>query len=168
MAFFIVKVAILILAIYALLILVELFTKRSIKIFFVELFIFLILSGILRVMSDSQELRRIAFGGISPITAIIIMFGSIILGIIANHRYVSRKISWHSLSRPIVISPMILLPLIGTLPSSTDLESLQLICLSIIAFQNGFFWKTIFERIGQYMGSAPLDQLHKATGEDHD
>lgn len=78
--------------------------------------------------------------------AILIMFICVVLGIMARNIFYQRgKFTLKSFLRPLVISPIVLLPLIGALQSSAEVEAIQLICLAILAFQNGFFWKTVFD-----------------------
>jgi len=90
--------------------------------------------------------HRVAFGGFSPITAIIIMFPCVCLGIAANHWYSSKeKFNWAAFFKTLIIAPIILLPLIGSIQGSSDLATFQLICFGILAFQNGFFWKEALE-----------------------
>ena len=89
-----------------------------------------------------------AFGGISPLTAIGLMFLCTILGIMAHYVfYLKGKFSWQEFLKPLVISPIIFLPLVGSVQSLTGLESVQMISFAILAFQNGFFWKEVFGRV---------------------
>lgn len=39
-----------------------------------------------------------------------------------------------------------LLPLLGTLQDASQLEAIQVVSFCLLAFQNGFFWKVVFER----------------------
>jgi hypothetical protein len=87
-----------------------------------------------------------AFGGaFSPEIAIFIMFICVLLGIAARYIfYLQGHFIWLDCVRPLVVSPLILLPLLGSL-QGTALESLQMICFAILAFQNGFFWQQVLQ-----------------------
>lgn len=89
---------------------------------------------------------RVAFGGFSPLTAIVIMFVCVCAGIAANHFFYSKKkFSVKVFFKTILISPILLLPLIGSVQGISALEAIQLISFGILAFQNGFFWKEVLE-----------------------
>lgn len=87
-----------------------------------------------------------SFGGFSPELAILIMLLCIVLGMAAHYLFYFRgSFSWLSFSKPFCVSPIVLLPLLGSVQGVPSLESLQLISLGFLAFQNGFFWRAIFE-----------------------
>lgn len=87
---------------------------------------------------------RVPFGGATPTLAIGLMFVSIILGIAANSVFYARApFSWLAFLKPLVISPIVLLPLVGSIQGMSGIEAVQLISLCCLAFQNGFFWKTV-------------------------
>jgi hypothetical protein len=89
--------------------------------------------------SESQSFG----GGISPEICVLIMFLAVIGGIMATYVFnLNTMFSWQEFVRPIVVSPLILLPLIGSVQGAS-LEPLQLICFTILAFQNGFFWQQV-------------------------
>ena len=89
-----------------------------------------------------------AFGGVSPLTAIGLMFVCTMLGIMAHYVFYLRgKFSWRAFLKPLVISPIVFLPLVGSVQSLTGLEPIQMISFAILAFQNGFFWKEVFGRV---------------------
>jgi hypothetical protein len=89
---------------------------------------------------------RIAFGGTIAVGwAVLAMFIGVVLGMIAQ--YVWTKPETFTLLdflRPIVVSPMVLLPLIGSL-SNGPLEPLQMLSLAMLAFQNGYFWQQVLK-----------------------
>lgn len=91
-----------------------------------------------------------AFGGISPLMALGLMFICTILGIMAHYFFhLDKAFSWREFLKPLVISPIIFLPLMGSVQGLTGLESMQMISFAILAFQNGFFWKEVFGRVQQ-------------------
>lgn len=91
---------------------------------------------------------RMAFGDTFPVvTAIGLMFGGVILGIIAQYLW-SKPVafSWLEFLRPLVVSPIVLLPLIGSLEGGGP-APLQLVSLVLLAFQNGFFWQQVLRHV---------------------
>lgn len=88
-----------------------------------------------------------AFGGFSPLSAIAIMFGSVLTGIASQYVFYRKgRFTLRSFLKPMVISPIVLLPLLGSLQGITALEPIQLISFALLSFQNGFFWQTVLER----------------------
>jgi hypothetical protein len=89
---------------------------------------------------------RQAFGSaFSPEIAIFIMFICVLLGIAARYIfYLQGHFIWLDFMRPLVVSPLILLPLLGSL-QGIALGSLQMICFAILAFQNGLFWQQVLQ-----------------------
>lgn len=89
---------------------------------------------------------RQAFGGASSLLAVGVMFLCVLLGMIARYFfYQEGAFSWRRLLRPMCVSPIVLLPLIGTLEAQASLTPIQLICVAVLAFQNGFFWTTVVD-----------------------
>ena len=90
---------------------------------------------------------NVSFGapGTSPIATIAIMFVATVLGIAARFIFYLEKnqFSWIDLLKPIAISPMVLLPLMGSVQTTAELSSMQIISFSLLAFQNGFFWQAV-------------------------
>jgi hypothetical protein len=82
-------------------------------------------------------------GGIPTLWCVVLMFLGIILGCVAQAIWnAKRKFSWRDFVRPIVVSPILLLPLLASLPADS-IEPVQLVAVSILAFQNGFFWQQV-------------------------
>jgi len=92
---------------------------------------------------------RVAFGGASPIVAIGIMFICTLIGIAGHYFYYMKvKFNWRTFLKPMVISPIILLPLIGSVKGPSELEPIQMISFAILAFQNGFFGRRYLKMQG--------------------
>ena len=73
------------------------------------------------------------------------MFAGVILGMVAQYVWNRpEKFTWLDFLRPVVISPMVLLPLIGSL-SNGPLETVQLLSMVLLAFQNGYFWQQVLK-----------------------
>ena len=75
------------------------------------------------------------------------MFLAIVCGIAARYIFDLRKSQFSVLEflKPIVISPMVLLPLIGSVLATGELNGMQVVSFALLAFQNGFFWKVVLE-----------------------
>jgi len=133
------------LGLFGLFIIVELVFSRAIKKFIIQIAILLGVVLVLK-MTTGFPSTRIAFGGVAPTVAIGIMFVCTLFGI-AGHSfyYMKGKIVWRTFLKPMVISPIVLLPLIGSVQGTSNLEPIQMISFGVLAFQNGFFWKEVLE-----------------------
>lgn len=88
-----------------------------------------------------------AFGGVSPLGAIGLMFVCIILGMAARYIfYLKGKFSWLAFVKPLCVSPIVLLPLFGSVQGMQELETIQMVSFGLLAFQNGFFWQVVLDR----------------------
>src|ERR1700733_1187958 len=130
-----------------LLIVVDLIQSRQVKRFLLELLPLLGLI-LLDILVASANAGYVTFGsGSSPTLAIVVMFIAILLGTMARYVfYLKGQFSGLDFAKPLCISPILLLPLIGSLQSVKELESTQLASFALLAFQNGFFWQTILQR----------------------
>lgn len=99
-------------------------------------------------------------GGFPVMVAVAAMFVSIGLGIVARYIFDSEGagFDWFALLRPVVISPILLLPLIGTLDNG-ELQPLQIVSLAILSFQNGFFWQKVLANVRLGDGRAPSNPV---------
>jgi hypothetical protein len=90
---------------------------------------------------------RESFGAGTDLGMVTLMFVAILAGMAARYFfYLRSKFRWKSFLKPLCASPIVLLPLLGTFPFGTKPEVIQVIAFAALAFQNGFFWKVIFER----------------------
>ena len=89
---------------------------------------------------------RVSFGGSIPgWWALVAMAVGVIFGIVAQYVWSKpKKPKLLDFLRPIVVSPLVLLPLIGSLQEG-PLELIQLASLTLLAFQNGFFWQQVLK-----------------------
>ena len=92
--------------------------------------------------------NRQHFGaGDNPWPMLGLVFFCICLGMAARYAfYLKGAFSWPTLLKPLCVSPIVLLPLLGTLQDAKDLQPLQVVSFCVLAFQNGFFWRVVFER----------------------
>lgn len=131
---------------YAIAILIDLMINRSWKYFIIEASILIIVIIVLYLTTGFPTTIRQPFGGISPVLAIAIMFVCTILGIASRYFFYQKgNFSWRSFLKPMFISPIVLLPLLGSVQGVSSFESIQLISFGILAFQNGFFWNAVLE-----------------------
>ena len=134
-------------ALYLVLIVVEWAQSRRHKRFLLEL-LPLVALLIVDVFIASEAAGYLAFGpGKSPTLVILIMFGAIVLGTVARYIfYLQSKFSWTDFAKPLCISPILLLPLVGSVQGSQNLQPMQVVSFALLAFQNGFFWQAVLER----------------------
>jgi hypothetical protein len=99
--------------------------------------------GVFFMVSPASSKQAFGPASASPLVALALMFVGVLLGIAATYVFnLTGPFSWRDLARPLVVSPLVLLPLIGSLQGS-NLEPVQLICFVVLAFQNGFFWQQV-------------------------
>jgi hypothetical protein len=104
-----------------------------------------VLIGVLHATTDFPAVSQ-AFGGSSPLIAILVMFLGTVFGIIANAVFQSSKtVNWRSLLKSLVLSPIVLLPLLGAVERSAHIDTLHVVSLAFLAFQNGFFWRQVLD-----------------------
>jgi hypothetical protein len=132
-----------------LLALIDFLWSRSPRRFFVE-FGLLFAAGITLFIAAGFPLpgSRQAFGaGSGSLLLVGVMFLCIVLGMAARYFfYLRNPFDWLSLLKPLCVSPIVLLPILGTLQSPAELAPVQLVSFCLLAFQNGFFWRVVFER----------------------
>jgi hypothetical protein len=92
------------------------------------------------LISDAVS-GRVAFGeGTSPGWVIGIMCVCVALGIALRYIfYLRSSFSLLEFLKPLSISPIVLLPLIGSVQTAKELATVQVISFALLAFQNGFF-----------------------------
>jgi len=132
--------------VYLIVILVELAFARRIKRFLWELGALLI-TIILALLVTNSTTGIVSFGaGTSPVTTVGWMLVATILGITARYVFYLRgKFSWLGMLKPVTISPIVLLPLIGSVQGLGDLKDMQVMSFAFLAFQNGFFWQSVLD-----------------------
>jgi hypothetical protein len=136
---------ILFILLYVVILAAELLRTRDAKSFAIQGGILAILVIVLRLTTGFPETQR-SFGGIEPVGAIGVMFLCTLLGIAARYAFhLKGRFSVRAFVKPLVISPIVLLPLIGSVHGATLVEPIQLISFAFIAFQNGFFWNVVLQ-----------------------
>jgi hypothetical protein len=133
--------------VYVLAILTELALTRRVRRFIWEFSILLVLI-VLDVLIANAVTGRVSFGEeTSSWGIVLVMLGCVILGIAARYVfYLKGAFSWLEFVKPLCISPIVLLPLIGSIQTVKTLEPMQVLSFGLLAFQNGFFWQVVLER----------------------
>jgi hypothetical protein len=134
------------LALITILIISDFVMRRSARRLVIALLVLLVTVLLLYVTTGFPfPPRRQAFGGQPPILAIGLMFLGVVLGIAATYVFnLAGSFSWRDFLRPLVASPIVLLPLIGSVQGA-QLEPMQLVSFTVLAFQNGFFWQQVLK-----------------------
>lgn len=136
------------LAAYLVAIVIELVVTRQFKRFGLELAA-VVLAVCLALLVTNASTGRIAFGeDKSPGLVIVIIFIMTMLGILARYIFYLQRgqFSWLDCLKPLVITPIIILPLISSVQTIGNLNVWQLFSFGLLAFQNGFFWQAVLEK----------------------
>ncbi len=139
--------------IYIMLITIDAIIKKKWMSFVFNLILLSAAFFILTITTDFPK-KHTAFGGVSPILAILIMFLSTCFGMAAWYIRSARKLNWLNFFKTLTISPIVLVPMIGTVQGATTIEPVQMISLGLLAFQNGYFWKTILDNTKRQLDSS--------------
>lgn len=134
-------------ALYAALILAELFVRKQWLRFVLQAVVLLFVIGIALLVNNAVT-GRVAFGqGASPVGTVGIMFLAVVFGIAARYIFYLQKSQFSLLDffKPVAISPIVLLPLIGSVQTSGELNGMQVVSFALLAFQNGFFWQAVLQ-----------------------
>jgi hypothetical protein len=77
------------------------------------------------------------------------IFVCVLLGTVAEYFFGLGEgtFSWRKMLTPLSVSPLVMLPLIGSLPNVEQITILQWVSLGFLGFQNGFFWRRVFEKV---------------------
>lgn len=145
MSEFITTALLVFIGLFCCIILIELIMTRKIKRTLLEVAILAVIVVILRLTTGFPATRT-SFGSESPALALFVICFGTILGMVAQYFfYLKGKFSWRAFLKPLFISPMILLPLVGSIQGATRFETMQILSIGFLAFQNGFFWQVVFE-----------------------
>jgi hypothetical protein len=132
-------------AVYASAIVIELLIRRQWLRFILEAVALLIVI-VIALFVNNAVTGRVAFGqGTSPVGTVGIMFVATVSGIAARYIFYLQAghFSWLDFLKPLSISPIALLPLIGSVQTSGELSGMQVVSFGVLAFQNGFFWQAV-------------------------
>jgi hypothetical protein len=133
--------------IYLAAILIELLIRRRFLRFILEATALFLVTA-LALLVNNAVAGQVAFGhGTSSVGTVAIMFIATMLGIVARQVFYlqAARFSWLDLFKPVTISPIVLLPLIGSVQAMGELTGMQIISFAVLAFQNGFFWQAVLE-----------------------
>src|SRR5712692_1915562 len=117
---------------YLVMIFVDWLRSRRYKRFLLEL-LPLIALLIVDIFLASTRTGYLSFGsGSSPALVVLIMFGAILLGVAARYVfYLQGEFSPLEFVKPLCISPILLLPLIGSIQAVKDLEAIQVVSFGL-------------------------------------
>jgi hypothetical protein len=143
-------------AVYSVAIAIELLVRRHWQRFAGQGIAVLIATAIALLVNNSTT-GRVAFGqGGSPLGSVGMMFAATICGIAARYIFYLQagQFSWLDFLKPLTISPIVLLPLIGSVQTTGELNSMQIVSFVVLAFQNGFFWQAVLAGAKPAAGAA--------------
>jgi hypothetical protein len=96
---------------------------------------------------------------------VLALFFLMVLGMLADYLYSyldaakgSVHFEWRSFLKPIIVSPLVFVPLAGSLQNeNVDLShfTIPVLMLFLVAFENGFLWRGYFERKVRDSRNAP-------------
>jgi hypothetical protein len=120
--------------------------KKKVKSALIQLLALAIAVVVLNLTTGFPSIRP-AFGTYNPFAIVSLLLAMVIIGMVANYFFFSKKkFVPREFLKPFFVSPIVLLPLLGTLDYNKEIEPVQIISLCFLAFQNGFFWKEIFSK----------------------
>jgi hypothetical protein len=134
-------------AAYVAAIVVEVLLRRKLIRFFLEAVALLFVIAFALLVNNAVT-GRVSFGkGVSPVGTVGIMFAATLFGIAARYVFYLQKgqFTWLDFLKPLVITPIVLLPLIGSVQTAGELSGMQIVSFAVLAFQNGFFWQAVLD-----------------------
>jgi len=133
--------------VYILAIVAEILIRRNLGRFMVQLAVLSAVVVLALLLNNATDAKVAFGGGVPSVGATAIIFASIILGVIARYVfYLEGKFSWLGLLKPMCITPVVLLPLWGTVQGTDRLNTTQMVYFALLAFQNGFFWPAVLDK----------------------
>jgi len=107
--------------------------------------------GFLHIFADfPAALPSFSVGDDSRLLLLLfIIFICVILGTVAEYIFSlgDSPFSLRKMLTPLCVSPLVMLPLVGSFPKIDEGTTLQWVSLGFLGFQNGFFWRRIFEKL---------------------
>lgn len=136
------------LILFGLFVIIDFFQKKNFKRLLIEITVAIVLLAVIYLTGRNDGL--IPFGEESapnPLPMIFLLLFFVVIGMIANYFFhLQAPFSWLTFIKPIFISPIVLLPIIGAIDYE-NLGPIQQVSLAFLAFQNGFFWKEIYNKV---------------------
>jgi hypothetical protein len=132
--------------VYLVVIVAEYVLRRRLTHFLWELGLGLAVGG-LAVALILTSRTPVAFGELSSLHVLGVMFAGTVCGVVAHAVFYleSGRFAWLDVLKPLAITPIVLMPLLGSLPWHATLTTMQLVSFTLLAFQNGFFWQKVLE-----------------------
>jgi hypothetical protein len=132
--------------------------------FFVESLCIIAFTLLLRVLFGFPTPRvPVAKSASSDLAVAIALFLSMVCGMLAQFLFdhfsppqrERKRFEWGLFLRPVFASPVVFLPLLAAFQNAdidlTHLTSARFMVF-LVAFQNGFFWKEVFDKLRERMG----------------
>ena len=88
-----------------------------------------------------------SFGSHVPLTLIVIIGFCIVSGILSSVFFFSEEFRAAAVIKPLLASPIIMIPILGLVEQVNDFDTMSIVMLCLISYQNGFFWKTLFKKL---------------------
>ena len=134
------------LALYAAYLLAELWLLRRPR-YTVLQYAVLLLVAIFFHLTTGFPIPAQSFGSETSIAVVASMAICILLGMLSSFFFYRDGRGIRDCVKPLLVSPIILLPLLGLLRDISDFEPITILSLCLISYQNGFFWKVVFKRL---------------------
>jgi ABC-type glycerol-3-phosphate transport system permease component len=117
--------------------------------------------GLYNAYAQSSLSRGGSTSHSADLLTVSVLYVCMIAGMLAQYGFrrfeqAERSFSWDQFLAPVFASPIVFIPLLGTLQNAdVDLYRLDAARLVIffVAFENGFFWKDYFDHRGTRRGS---------------
>ena len=128
--------------------LIDFVRVRDYKVLVGEILLSILLISIFFLTPTTTSGGMVSFGedDESLLSIILLLLGFVILGMIGNYFFhLKTKFHWLTFVKPMFISPIVLVPFIGLI-GHEKIDASQAVSLAFLAFQNGFFWKEIYNK----------------------
>jgi hypothetical protein len=145
-------------AAFLILTLLDAIRQRRWRLLAIQLLVWLVVSGFALVVFREMNGGQVSFGGeSSQLWSLVAIIVGAALGIAAQYLFnleSQAKFHWFDMLKPLCISPIVVLPLIASLEGRGTVQPLQIAILWLLAFQNGFFWQAVLDKVRLRVGSA--------------
>jgi hypothetical protein len=132
---------------YVVLLLVELLDRSSRRAVLWQSIAFLVGLLVLHFSTGFPSFVQPFSVGAELLSILVVLVG-VLFGIGANYCFYSRGgFRWVDFLKPLVLSPLVLLPLLGSLQVRAEMTAVQWVSIFCLGFQNGFFWRMVTKHV---------------------
>jgi len=142
---FLTNILLLVITLYLLYISIKTIREKKLKELLGQVILVCFIVVVLNIFTGFPNTRE-SFGTGNVEFIVIYAFIAMLLGIVSNYFYFNHKFCFYTFIRPILVSPMVFIPVLGVITSSSVDTKVQILSICLVAFQNGFFWRSIFEK----------------------